>query len=264
MTIDILICTYNDGIKRIPNLILPCNNTIFYKISHQITDKRFAIIPPELLRKDIQISQIYSKGLSNNRNNALSMATSDICFVADDDVKYKLSYLENIKYYYEKNPNVDLYVGKIKTDGKDYKKYDVREKTINWMNVASVSSIEITFRRNSIHNNSIVFDENFGINGNWFSKGEEVIFLSDCLKKKLKIQYVPFFIVEHPYENTGRGTIYNKEEAMYWGALFRRVFGFLSYAFSLPLAVKHYNRYNKHISVISFLYSFYKGITRFK
>lgn len=264
MTIDILICTYNDGIEKIPSLLLPFKDSIFYKISHQITDKKFATIPSELLRKDIQISQVYSKGLSINRNNALSMASSDICFIADDDVSYNLSYLEIIKSHYENNPDIDLFVGKIKTGGKDYKKYDIKEKSINWINVGSISSIEITFRRKSIQNNDIVFDKNFGINGLIFSKGEEVIFLSDCLKKQLKIKFIPIYMVEHPYENTGRGVPYNENEAVYWGALIRRIFGGLSYLFSIPLAIKHYNRYRKNISIKSFLYYFYKGINTYK
>lgn len=89
LTLDLLICTLDDGILKVASIFQEERNDVRYIVSQQITDERFRQIPSTfLLRKDVLVSQIEGKGLSVNRNNALSLARGDVALIADDDVRY--------------------------------------------------------------------------------------------------------------------------------------------------------------------------------
>lgn len=262
MNLSILISTYGAGISRIPNIIYRRTPNINYIISHQVNCIEEPNLSDDLSqRKDVSLSTIYSHGLSINRNNTIQMADGDICLIADDDVKYQEEDLLRIIDLFEKYPDEDILVGKIRTpDGQPFKAYKTNSYKINLLNVGSISSIEIAFRRNSIINKQLQFDDRFGIGGKMFTHGEEAVFLSDALKNNLSIRYVPFYFVEHPKESSGNQLVYDENEARYYGGLFYRIFGFKAY-FLLPLlSIRHFKRYKKHISLFSFAKWYLKGI----
>lgn len=266
MTLDILICTYNEGIFRVPNMLLKRFPSISYSISHQITEEKYMDFDiPELNREDVKYKALFSKGLSKNRNNVINMSSSDISLIADDDVRYRENEILQIIKRFEENPEMDVFQGKIRTfEGEDYKKYNSQKKKIGWRDIGGISSIEIAFKTKSVQMTDIKFDESFGLGGNLFSKGEEAVFLGDCLKNKLEIFYYPDYIVSHPKESSTTNTIYDCKEASYWGALNYRIFKKLSYINSVLFALKHYNRYKKNITILEFLKSYFKGIKQYK
>lgn len=263
MNIDILICTYNNGINNIEKILMSPHPQIRYKVSHQITDSKYANIPIYLqVRDDVKVSQINSRGLSNNRNNCLSIAEEEICLIADDDVKYNINEVLNIIDLFIKNEDIDLITGKIRTyEGeKEYKKYSNRSHVIEKRQIGSISSIEMAFRRKAIINPNIQFDNRFGLGGELFKKGEEAAFLSDCLKANLRLYYFPVYFVQHPKESSGSAAPYTAHEAQYMGALCWRLFKNLAYVFSIVFMIKHHNRYRTHINRLNFLNNFFKGI----
>ena len=91
---------------------------------------------------------------------ALRKATAKYVLFADDDIVYKKDYVKLIETFIKKN-NSSIYIFRI-------------------------FSPEILINREDVLNHEIKFDENFGI-GAQYTCGEETIFLSDCIKKKLKI-----------------------------------------------------------------------------
>lgn len=263
MTVDILICTYNEGILECDKILLKRDKDIRYTISHQLTDDNYERIPNSLLnRSDVDVYQIKSKGLSANRNNALKHAKGDICIIADDDVEYNIEDIKNLIYLYENNKSTDIIVGKIRTfdNEQEYKKYSCSPCFIRKKSVGSVSSIEISFRRNRVIENGIKFDTRFGLGGLMYPKGEECIFLNDCLKQNLIIKYFPFYMVKHPRLSSTSNIVYNAKEAEYYGALTYRMFSNYAYLLMILFAVRHYKRYIKNISIIGFLRHFYNGI----
>lgn len=267
MKLDILICTYNDGISRCHDILLPKNETISYKISHQIQDSKYANIPPELKkREDVEVSQITSTGLSTNRNNVISMARGDICIIADDDVRFEPNGLMSILDCFNNNDNIDIITGKIKTypgEG-EYKKYKKKIHRIKTHNIGSISSIEIAFRRNSIIDNNIMFDNQFGLNGSLYMKGEESIFLKDAIDASLKIYYYPINFVIHHKESSCSNINYDSKEAEYLGALNWRLFKKLSIITMFVFIIKHYSRYINNISPLSFIKAYIQGVKRIK
>jgi len=267
MDIDILICTYNEGITSCVDVINPFHKNIRYIISHQVTDSRYKTIPSCLLqREDVLVSQINSRGISNNRNHALSLAKGDLCIIADDDVRYEIEEIERLISLYRENTSIDLIIGKIRTyEGEpDYKQYPQNPLKISKTHIGKVSSIEISFRLKSIRKHFLKFDNRFGIGGSLFQKGEESIFLSDCIDRGLKLFYFPVYLVKHPKISSTSHTIYASNEASYFGALAYRIFSNLAY-FLLPVfMIKHHARYCQNISNRKYVKAFLGGIKLIK
>lgn len=266
MKIDILICTYNEGIKRIKDLILPQQEDISYKISHQVTRSIEMDDCEFLSRSDIEYCVIKSRGLSKNRNNVLRMASGDICFIADDDVKYDLDNIRVVARTFSENPLMDLYIGKIKTydDEPEYKKYSPNKKRMRWKDIFSVSSIEIVFKREAIIKKGITFDVRFGLGGDLYTRGEEGVFLSDCLKNNLRIIYFPQYIVKHPKESSTSGILYDVKEVEYRGGVCKRIFNKFAFMTGMYFCIRHYQRYKTYLSPLEYMRYFYRGIKKYK
>jgi glycosyltransferase involved in cell wall biosynthesis len=202
MKLSILISTIDDGINNISSILLQERGDVEYIVSHQYTDLIYCDIPDALIRSDVQVSQISGKGLSRSRNNAIKHATGEIGIIADDDVRYEPEYFDTVIQQY-KNNQFDVICFKIKTpDGQPVYKSYPKEccRIIDFMDYTP-SSIEITFRLNEIKSHEIQFDERFGL-GAKFTGGEESIFINDCLYEKLKVYFIPEYIVQHDFERT--------------------------------------------------------------
>ena len=206
MIINVLISTIDSGINKISKIIQDKISDVKYIVSYQYTDNKPAKIPKDLNKDDVIISQIPGRGLSRNRNNALRFATGDIGVIADDDVKYLSDSFNIIRKVFEENRDLDVACFKIKTpDGEpEYKKYPEERYLLNKGKRHSISSIEIAFRINRIKEKDISFDERFGLGNKIITSGEESVFIQDCIKERLKVEFFPLYIVEHLLDSTTR------------------------------------------------------------
>lgn len=181
----------------------------------------------------------YETGLSKSRNKALTHSDRDICIISDNDVFYSKDYIEIISKAFERYPDADAITFQVQTpEGEMYKKYSDSFFWHNKLSLAKVSSIEIAFRRKSVLEKNIKFDERFGL-GSKFPTSEEYIFLSDCLSKGLKIAYVPGIIVFHPKESSG-GDFSNDNLVKAKGAMIHRVFGDKGILICLLFSIRKY------------------------
>lgn len=203
------------------------------------------------------------KGLSKSRNKALSHAKRDIALISDDDVRY----LDNIGIIvnkaFKENPEADIITFQfMKDDNTLYKNNYKKEKF--WHDIyslARVSSVEIAFRVDKIKENNIKFDQNFGL-GSLFPTGEEYIFLSDALKKGLKILYIPIPILVHRDVSSGGQFFDNTLLVESKGALFYRVFGIKAYFVSFVFTYRKYKTAN--MGLIKFYRLMLSGIKKYK
>lgn len=233
MKLSVLISTIDTGINNVSKILLDTRNDVEYIISHQYRDEKFLLIPPELIRSDVIISQIPGKGLTISRNNAIRLANGDICVIADDDVIYTNEYFDTIKEAYSTS-NFDLICLKIYTgEGQpQYKNYPNERKRITSILEYSPSSIEITFLKDPVIKKNILFDERFGM-GSWLNGGGENLFVHDAIEKGLNVEFIPEYIVQHPFESTIKSfPIYAKRRVRVLGALDARLDG----AISIPKA----------------------------
>lgn len=134
------------------------------------------------------------KGVGLNRNNCLMRATGDICLFADDDMIYVDDYSKIVENAFLNNPKADVIIFNLIE--KKSNRYIIKKKhNINYFNYLRYGTARIAIKLNSIKNNAIYFNQCFG-GGTEHCHGEDNLFLTACLKNKLKIIAVPIYIAE--------------------------------------------------------------------
>lgn len=202
MTLEILVCTIDNSINNIKNLLLAPIEGVSYLISwqHDATSQSNNI-PCELIRSDVKIVHLNGKGLSRNRNNAINYATGDICLIADDDCTYKPEYFSHIINTFKNNETLEIATFKMQSISEirfypDYS-FPLNKFPKNYF----ITSFEIAFRRTSIQG-KLKFNELFGLGAPVLQSGEENIFINDAIKAGLNCRYFPLTIVEHHHATT--------------------------------------------------------------
>jgi len=220
-------------------------------------------VKPTLIVKKNNLLIISEKsiGLSKSRNLAIKNSQKEICHISDDDIRYVKNFDIIIETAYSNNPKADIIVFQIKTqDDLKYKNYYPNKKWIGIMGVAKVSSVEITFKRRSILSTKLKFDEKFGL-GTDFPSGEEFIFLTDAIKKGLKILYIPKPIVIHTFESSGKN-LNNRKLVEAKGAMFFRVFGIFGYLYLILFSLKKHNQ--SYFGLLNLMKYMINGIKKYR
>lgn len=170
-----------------------------------------------------------SRGLSVSRNIAIEHSNADICLLSDDDEVFVDGVCDIVKNAYEKYVDADVIVFKIENRREKFKG---KVRKLSKVDTMKISSIQISFKRNSVKN--IRFDENIG-SGTPNGSGEENKFLLDCKKNGLRIIYVPIVIAKI-IENSGSMWFdgYNERYFYNHGRTTRYVYGF---AFALMYSI---------------------------
>ena len=226
MTLDILICTIDEGIRNIPNVLIPKEKGISYIVSMQYTDESYFAMIPEILkeRDDVTLTYLKGKGLSRNRNNAIAHAKGDILLIADDDNRYTSSGLRRIIDTYENNQDASVICFKAESySGVPLKWYpsDAMSYEAAFRQGYYTASIEMTMRNNL----GLKFDERFGLGSEYLCAGEEEVFMKDAITAGYKALFVPKVIVWSNPDTTGSHFIGNKKMQITKGATFRYLFG---------------------------------------
>ncbi|MBP5689153.1 MAG: glycosyltransferase [Muribaculaceae bacterium] len=195
MTLEILICTLDEGINNIPAMLLPQRKGIGYIVSWQHSDGKEIALPDELRRDDVRICDLTGRGVSRNRNNCIKNATADVCLIGDDDCRYTHERLQQVIDTFANNPEIDIATFRFEGEGST-KFYPKDSFSLSkFPKGYYVSSIEIAFLRKSIQN-KIWFNENFGLGTQVFHCGEEHIFIQDALSHGLTCKFFPITIVK--------------------------------------------------------------------
>lgn len=241
MTLEVLVCTIDNGIHNIKNLLLAPINGISYLISWQHSESKSQYnIPQELLRSDVRVVHLEGRGLSRNRNNAIRHAEGDICLIADDDCTYKPEYFFNIIETFLKDTALDLATFQMKAyyEGKYYPDYSFN--LIKFAKGYFTTSFEIAFRRTSIQN-KLWFNELFGLGAPVMQSGEENIFIHDAVKSGLNCKYFPIVIVEHDHPTTSSTRVASSGVIMAEGAYI-----YVAYPYTfIPRLILKAHRLNK-------------------
>lgn len=136
----------------------------------------------------IRTFSVTDRGLTKSRNLAISKSQADICIICDDDEIFNEGYEKAVLSAYDALPDADIII------------FDMVDRPLKWgdsikklsyIDLMSVSSWQITFRREKLLASGVLFDENMGA-GSGNGAEEEFRFLTQCRKAKLRIYHYPF------------------------------------------------------------------------
>lgn len=260
MKIEVLVATmFNNDIEKLYKTMNLKTDAIFVNQCDCLKEEI-----KEIKIKDNRIKIIMTKerGISKSRNKALQNVSknTDIIIFSDDDIKFSDDYCKEIESAYINTECDGIVFNVKKADGKLNKKIS---KIVNQINLFRARSVSLTFKYGKISN--FKFDEDFGTGSNKYILGEENVFVSDCLKKGLKIITNNYIMCE--IENRRPSTWFrgiNEEFFLAKGASFKRMHKYLYFLFNLDFAIRKYSEYKKNESIISALKFLFKGSFDYK
>ena len=239
MNIEVLLSTMNlHKDKEVDSLIKTMNINTKYLIINQNENKT------EIKNKNV--ISINEKGLSKSRNLAIKKSKADIVILADDDVIYENDYEETIKKAYKENPKADIICFYVESKNKKRKVKRIVGKNVGKLKIMRISSFQITMKKDKIK--EIKFDENFG-SGAKYDRGEEAIFLKDCLEKGLKIIYINKKIAQVEQSKSTWFKGFTKEYFLAQGKVFKRLYPKHYKLICYQFAIRKYFLYYKKVKL---------------
>lgn len=262
MTIDILICTIDEGIGGIGEVLMSPIPSVHYVVSVQYTTSSAPEIPAVLAeRSDVTVTTQEGRGLSRNRNNALQHATGDVVVIADDDCRYTPEAINCIRKAYLQHTAADAVCFMAASyDGAPFKHYPA--ETFSYAVACRQgyypTSFELTFRRESLERDGLSFDEHFGL-GAELPAGEEEVFLADAEREGWTVIFVPECIVRTDPATTGARFLSDSRLQQTKGAVFRRRFGTTEALWRTLKEVAHHLVFN-HVNPLPIAFNMLRGI----
>lgn len=187
-----------------------------------------------------------AKGLSVSRNICLNEASGDICLLADDDLEYVERYEKLVLEAFEKHKGTSIIRFKVNGIEREFKSYPNKESSVGRLKSLKTSSVEIAFLRKSLQ--GIRFDELIGA-GTKFCMGEENAFLMHCLRKGLKMYYVPETISNLHIGDSSWKNISSEQYFMARGAAFEAMETRLVHLLIFQFAVRKRKIFKRSLSV---------------
>lgn len=183
------------------------------------------------------------RGLSRSRNMAIEKATGDICLICDDDEQLVDNYAEKIEEGYALFPTADFIAfAFIYKDGTN-KKHPSLPGKMALKELLRTVSRQCTFRRSTVMDNAIRFDNKMG-SGTGNGCSEEIKFMMDFRRRGLKMYIHPNVIgVLFPSESHWFNG-YNKNYLINLGWSSRRALGSaLGFAYIMYYSFSHQRLY---------------------
>lgn len=141
----------------------------------------------------IQCYSFAERGVGLSRNNCLMRADHEICVFADEDIIYCPGAAEAIEEEFEKHPEADMILFNMDVPA-DRATYHIGEYgRVHWYNCGRYPTYSFAARTEKLRQANVAFSLLFG-GGARYSNGEDSLFLSDCLKKGLKVYKTPVTI----------------------------------------------------------------------
>lgn len=200
------------------------------------------------------------RGLSRSRNKAIENAKTDICLIMDDDEVLADDYASTILGSYSAYPEADVIVFQVANAGKAYPS---KPQRLGYLGALKVGSLQISFKRQSVRDAGILFDTEMG-SGTGHGAGEENAFLYACLRKGLKVMYVPRLIATLDKDSASQW--FNGYDARYFlerGWATARYMGKpLATAYAFYYTIRKRSLYKRQLSMASALANTLKGIMR--
>ena len=200
------------------------------------------------------------RGLSRSRNLAIENSWGDICLICDDDEVLSEGYEDTILSAYNTYKDYECITFHVVRKDRPFSSKQIGNvRHVGFKGIMQTSSVQITFRRETIVGENIKFDVKLG-SGTGNGSGEENKFLLDIRRKSIKILYYPQTIATVlPGESLwfkGFNDVYMRN--LGWSS--RRSLGsILGFIYISYFGLKHINLYRSEISPLCAFSNLFKG-----
>ncbi|MEY4263009.1 MAG: hypothetical protein RLY88_717 [Actinomycetota bacterium] len=181
-------------------------------------------VAEHLQRSDVRVIWLDSRGVAKSRNEALRQARGKYLIFADDDIIFAEDGLATALAHFEANPGTAFILGAaVDEKGRLRKRYPRQVTTLTKFNSAKAATYEMLVRVDESRCAGVFFDENFGAGAvNYL--GDEYIFIADLIDKKLKCEFLPVVLAQHPTDSSGSGWG-TERDVIARSKIFTRIFG---------------------------------------
>ena len=193
--------------------------------------------------RDITWLSFAERGVGLNRNTALQRATADVCLFADDDMRYYDGYTDMVERAFRQKPDADGFIFNVDTLGGDRKRrMNHAVKRVRWYNALNYSAPRIVVKNEAILRENLCFHRCFG-GGTSYSCGEDTLFITDMLKRGLKLYTWPESLAQVDQSDSSWFMGYNEKFLYDKGVLFRAVSRRWNWLLCLQDLVRHPHNY---------------------
>ncbi|WP_191560019.1 glycosyltransferase family A protein [Metabacillus idriensis] len=200
--------------------------------------------------RNVRMYSFNERGVGKSRNNALMRSNADICLMADDDMVYVDNYEEIVLNAFKENPNADMIMFNVpitKSNGQTLIKVKKNER-IHFYNSLKYGTVNIVFKREKIVKANVFFSLLFG-GGAPYSCGEDSLFITESLKKGIKIYSNTAVIAEIKEGESSWFTGYNEKYFFDKGVLYAAVSKKMAYLLAFQFVYRHRKLYeNDHMT----------------
>lgn len=139
---------------------------------------------------EVRCYHLAERGVGLSRNHALMRADAEISVISDEDIVYRADAAETIVRAFAAHPEADMLLFNVKVQ-ESRRTYQITSfGRVRWYNCGRYPAYSFAFRTETVRKKRITFPLLYG-GGARYSNGEDSLFISDCLKKGMKIYAVP-------------------------------------------------------------------------
>lgn len=195
----------------------------------------------------VKLVSSQDRGVGKNRNKALQYASGEYVLFADEDMIYEDNYVQLVLDAFEKCPQADMIIYKLKYLNKLTldKVETMKFKRLHLWDAMRYGTARVAMRKSAIDKACLSFSTLYG-GGAKYSSGEDSLFIRDALRKKLKIYAAPVTIAKVKQESSSWFTGFHDKYFIDKGVLIANAFPVLKYLLVYYFAFRLRNASKDH------------------
>lgn len=189
----------------------------------------------------IECWHMEKKGVGLSRNTAILQADGDICLFADEDIVYRQGAAETVLRVFAQHPEADMLLFNVRVQEARRTYWTENAHRVRLYNCGRYPAYSFALRTAKLREKNVTFSLLFG-GGAKYANGEDSLFLSDCIRKGMKVYAVPVEIGEEiPRPSTW---FHGYDEKFFHdrGVLYRALYGRLAVPLGLRFLYRNRER----------------------
>ena len=151
--------------------------------------------------RKVRVISMTERGIGLSRNTCLENATEELLLFADDDIVYDAGYEKAVEDAFAANSDADILLFNVRVCAERKTYWNEGVKKVKKTNCGRYPAYSIAARKDALKKADMKFSLLFG-GGAKYSNGEDSLFLTECLRKGLKIYTTPVVLGEEISEGS--------------------------------------------------------------